>query len=290
MNRTVEAAFRSTQPSLHRKTRGDQSAVAPGEANQIGVEYGSYRLELRSAGRVEHESVRLLVVDDHSVVRHGAATLLRQQPGYEVVGEAKTAKEAIAQAILLQPDVVLMDIGLGDEGGLYAADKIGRACLNTSVVAFSASADPVHVKGMFAAGAKAYVLKTSEATVMLAAIRTALSGSHFLDPALSDALIEELQFFPKASRRPRAVLTPQQNRVLERIVWGYTNREIAAQLLVKRTTVNCYRLRICDKLGLKSKAELVRYGIAAGLLATREAAKRPSVCVLQQDLDRTTVA
>lgn len=226
--------------------------------------------------------VHVLVVDDHSVVRHGATGWLHAQAGFEVVGEAETAQEAIAQAIVLKPEVVLLDVGLRGEGGLSAAYKIVRTCPGTRVVAFSASADPVHVRGMLAAGATAYVLKTSEPSTVLSAIRAVLSGSKFLDPGLSDTLIEELDILPEVSHRSRDVLTPRENQVLERIVWGYTNREMAAELGIKITSVNTYRVRLCEKLGLKNRAEVVRYGITVGLTKTCPPTRRP-VSVLEPE-------
>lgn len=227
--------------------------------------------------------VRLLVVDDHSVVRHGATSWLRAQTGFTVAGEAATAREAIAKAILLKPDIVLLDVNLGDEGGLCAAYKIVRTCPETRVVAFSASSDPVHVRGMLVAGAAAYVLKTSDPSVVLSAIQVVIAGSRFLDPALSDQVIEELATLPAASRRSRSVLTPREAQILECIVWGYTNRETAAQLQIKTTSVNTYRIRLCERLGLTNRAEIVRYGMAIGLMATRPPSKHTPGSVLEPE-------
>lgn len=225
-----------------------------------------------------HPTVRVVVVDDHSVVRHGVISWLRVQAGYEVVAEAETAKIAIAQAILHKPDIVLLDVGLPEEGGLCAAHKIVRTCSQTKVVAFSASADPVHVRGMLAAGAKGYVLKASEPSIILSAIRAVTDGSRFLDPGLSDAVIEELDLFPNNSRS-RQVLTPRETQVLECIVWGYTNREMAAELGVNVASVNSFRIRLCEKLNLTSRNEIVRYGVAIGLVNMTKPAKRPASSV-----------
>jgi DNA-binding NarL/FixJ family response regulator len=212
---------------------------------------------------------------------------LNTQAGFEVVGQAETAQEAIAQAILLKPEVVLMDVGLTGEGGLCATSQTVRMCPGTKVVAFSASADLVHVRGMLAAGAMGYVLKTSELSIVLSAIRAVLSGSRFLDPGLSDAMIEELEIFPEVSRRSRDVLTPRETQVLECIVWGYTSTEIAAQLGIKTTSVNTYRHRFCEKLTLRNRAEIVCYGIAVGLMKTFPQAKRPSGSIFKPELPVT---
>lgn len=215
-----------------------------------------------------HLSVRVLVVDDHAVLRHGVIASLRSQTGYEIVGEGETAKEAVDQAMRFNPDIVLLDVILREDYGLCAASKIVRSCAGTKVVVFSASADPIHVRGMLAAGAAAYVLKTSDFTVVLLAIKASLSGSKFLDPALSGTLIEELNTFSPVGHKSRDILTPREAEVLNRTTCGYTNREISGELGITISSVNTYRIRVCEKLGLTSRAEMVRYGIAVGIMAT----------------------
>jgi two-component system, NarL family, response regulator NreC len=224
--------------------------------------------EQRGRIRSNSKNIRLLVVDDHIMLRRGLVVFLRAQTGFEIVAEADSAQGAIDGAILFNPDIVLLDVGLRGGDGLCAASKIVRTCLATKVVVFSASVDPVHVRGMLAAGAFAYVLKTSDCTLVLAAIRAALSGSRFLDPDLSGILIEELSTFPAVDRRSRDVLTPRETEVLKRTTWGHTNKEIAAELGISINTVNTYRIRLSEKLGLTGRAELVRYGVAVGLMAT----------------------
>ena len=237
--------------------------------------------------RTGSATVRLLVVDDHSVVRRGVTSWFQAQRGFEVTGEAETAREAVAQAILLKPDVVLLDVVLGDEGGLSAADQIVRSCLATRVVAFSASSDPVHLRGMFAAGARAYVLKTSEPTTLLSAIKSVLAGSRFLDPALSDDVIEELDTFATPKRGSRAILTQRETQVLKYIVWGFTSKEIATELRIKTASVSTYRVRLREKLNLESRTEIIRYGIAVGLMRTCPPSKRPTGTMLE---DRSMVS
>jgi two-component system response regulator NreC len=230
--------------------------------------------------RSSKPNVRLLVVDDHSVVRRGVIAWLHTLTGFEVVGEAGTAREAVDQAELLKPDVVLLDVGMPGEGGVSASSQIVRNCPKARVVAFSASADPVYVRGMLAAGASAYVLKTSELFTLLSAMRSVLAGSRFLDPGLSQVLIEEFYIFPEVGHRAQDVLTARETQVLQRIVCGYTGAEIAAELQIKVTSVNTYRTRLREKLGLKTRAEIVRYGTAAGLTARcPSVTQRPSIPV-----------
>lgn len=253
--------------------------VSPAEANATE---SSGWMEAASDSE-DSTHIRLLIVDDHSVVRHGATSWLKAHKGCHVVGEAETASQAVALAIQHKPDIVLMDIGLGDEGGLCAAYKIARTCPTTSVIAYTASSDPVHVRGMLAAGAKGYVLKTSDPPVLLLAISAVLEGLRFLDPGLSETVIDELALLPGTSRSTRELLTPREWDVLECIVWGYRNREIAAELRIKITSVNTYRIRICEKLGLKNKAEIIRFGVVAGLTATRISPQRPPNAAVGQD-------
>ncbi len=222
-----------------------------------------------------HHKVRLVIVDDHSVVRRGAVSWLSSQHCFQVVGEAAKARDALALAINKKPDVVLLDVLLEDECGLTVAQKIFRACPTTQIIAFSASADSIHVRGMIAAGAKAYVLKTSDLSVLLTAINKVCRGERFLDPGLSNLIVEELGLFPTRHHRSRDVLTARQREVLECMVWGYSNKEIAAELKIRTTTVNTHRVRICERLGLSGRGELVRYAIAAGLTTSRTGIKKP---------------
>jgi DNA-binding NarL/FixJ family response regulator len=271
MGETLRAASQwATSPKMSKREGEDLQVGTPREVWSFSKSQTS---ENRDHGQVplreiiaKRTTVRVLIADDHSIVRHGVTAWLHTHIGFDIVGQAESAKEALAQAILLKPDIVLMDVGLPEEGGVCATSQTVRTCLETKVVAFSASADPVHVRGMLAAGAMGYVLKASTPSTVLSAIRAVLSNSRFLDPGLSDSVIEELYIFPEVSRRTRDVLTLRETQVLERIVWGRTNTEIAFELDIKSTSVNTYRHRFCEKLGLKTRAEIVRYGIAVGLM------------------------
>ena len=232
-------------------------------------------------------TVRVLVVDDHFLVRRGAISLLRAQRGFEIVGEAESGSEAEDLSNQFRPEVVLLDVILQDQGGFSAARNIMRACPEAAIVAFSASADPVYVRGMLAAGARAYVLKASEPEVLLTAIRSVRSGSRFLDPGLSDALIEEFALFPEAAPHAQSVLTRRETQVLERIVWGYTNAQVAAELAIRLSSVNTYRIRLREKLGLTSRTEMVRYGVAVGLMSAVWAKRPPAGVKHLRAINRT---
>lgn len=218
----------------------------------------------RVANKEKHEG-RLLVADDCSVVRLGVVSWIHSQSTYSVVAETDNAKKAVQLSLLLKPNIILMDVTLGSESGVRVASEIRRLCGGTEIIAFTASADSMHLRGMLAAGAKGYVLKTSTLPVLLSAIRAVLRGSTFLDPGLSRQLIEELGLFPASRDRAKNLLTKRESQVLERIVWGYTDSQVAFDLSITRTTVNTYRMRLCEKLGLRGRAEIVRYGVAIGL-------------------------
>jgi DNA-binding NarL/FixJ family response regulator len=247
----------------------------------------SIALGQQSGTKSGSQNTRLLLVDDHALLRRGLIGWLRTQTKFEIIGEAETAREALAQAILFKPDIVLLDVALRGEGGIRVAFQIVHACPATRVIAFSASAEPVDVRGMLAAGALGYVLKTSDPSTVLSAIRAALAGRRFLDPGLSDVMVEELSLLAPAGRRSRDILTPRETEVLQRCVWGYTNREIGTQLSINTNSVNSYRTRVCGKLGLTSKAELVRYGIAVGLMKFPPPAKHLPSSVALSDMPST---
>ena len=275
----VAASIRSTSPEASRCQGNDIQLGRPQEDPLLSKTRNSGDRPDREVQPIEvptqPTTVRVLIADDHSVVRRGLAAWLDNQSGFEIVEQVDSAKEAVAKTILLRPDIVLMDVCLPVEGGVCATSQTVRASPGTKVLAFSASGDPVHVRGMLAAGARGYVLKTSEPSTILSAIRAALSDSRFLDPGLSDSMIEELDIFPAVSNRARDVLTGRETQVLQHIVWGCTNREIAFELNIKATSVNTYRHRFCDKLGLRSRAEIVRYGIAVGLIKGHPPTRRP---------------
>jgi len=210
--------------------------------------------------------IRLLIVDDHSVVRCGLANWIRSQIGLELIGEAASAEEALELTIVHRPDLVLLDIGLPGASGLAAMQRITQVSHGTKVIAFSATADHVIVRGMLAAGAKGYLLKTSDPSTIISAIKSVIAGSYFLDPGLSRSLIEELKLGPLTQGRAPEVLSSRQMQVLEQVGWGYSDKQIAAKLGISVNTVHSHRVRACEKLGLTDRAELVRFVMAVGLM------------------------
>jgi two-component system response regulator NreC len=211
---------------------------------------------------------RLLLVDDHAVVRSGLRMLLGSEPDMEIVGEAGTAREALEAVVRLQPTVVLMDIGLPDLSGIEAAARIKRARPETAVVALTIHEDEEYFFKMLQAGASGYVPKRAAPEELLTAIRAAASGEVYLYPSLAKILVRDhLSQVPasKAGRSPDG-LTEREGEVLAHLAEGASNSEIGEVLSVSPKTVARHRENIMRKLNLHSRTELVKYAIRKGII------------------------
>ena len=209
-------------------------------------------------------SVRVLIVDDHAVVRAGLKLLLDAQEDIEAVGEAGNARDAVFRMRALKPDVVLMDVVMPGESGLEATAKILHESPETKVLVLSMQDDPRYVREAFAVGASGYVLKEAADTELVAAIREVANGGRYVHPALGARLVTA-----DAEERRRAEEDPLSDRereVLRLLALGHTNQEIAKLLYISVRTAETHRAHIMQKLRLSSRAELVRYALAEGLL------------------------
>jgi two-component system, NarL family, response regulator NreC len=209
-------------------------------------------------------SVRILIVDDHAVVRSGLRLLLQAQEDLEPVGEAGTAREAIFQARALRPDVILMDVVMPDGNGLDAIPTLLHEQPDTKVLMLSMQDDPQYVRQAFSAGASGYVLKEAADTEVVAAVREVARGGRYVHPELGARLIAaEVDERRRADEDP---LSDREREVLRLLALGHTNQEIAKQLYISVRTAETHRAHIMQKLRLASRAELVRYALAQGLL------------------------
>jgi DNA-binding NarL/FixJ family response regulator len=209
--------------------------------------------------------IRILLADDHAVLRAGLRALLTAQGDLEVVGEASDGAEAIHLTQTLRPDVVVMDIGMPGVSGIDATARIKRDSPAIKVLILSMHDDRGYLRQVLRAGASGYVLKKAADTELLAAIRAAARGEVFLDPTLAKALVDEVME-PKAASGEAPALSDREREVLRLLAHGHTNQQVADRLCISVKSVETYKARLMEKLGLKGRAELVRHALQHGLL------------------------
>ncbi len=209
--------------------------------------------------------IKLILVDDHAVVRSGLRMLLEAQTDMEIVGEAENGREAVALAQSLQPDIILMDILMPDMNGIEATRLVKEAAPDTAVLALTMYEDDQYFFEMLKAGASGYVPKRAAPDDLVTAIRTIYQGEIFLYPSLTARLVQGYvrQNMPDASRNN---LTEREREVLILIADGLTNAEIAERLGISVKTVDRHRENLMRKLNLHSRVDLVKYAIKQGLI------------------------
>ena len=217
----------------------------------------------------EARRIRILLADDHAVLRAGLRALLAAQADLEVVGEASEGGEAIRLCQTLRPDVVVMDIGMPGVGGIDATARIKRDLPGTKVLILSMHDDRGYLRQVLRVGASGYVLKKAADTELLAAIRAAARGEVFLDRTLAKALVDEVMEPQAAGGEPPA-LSEREREVLRLLAHGHTNQQVADRLCIGVKSVETYKARLMEKLGLKGRAELVRHALQHGLLKETE--------------------
>lgn len=212
-------------------------------------------------------TIRLLVVDDHAVVRSGLRMLLENERDVEIVGEASSASEAMEVALKLRPMVILMDIGLPDLSGIDATREIKKRTPDISIVALTIHEDEEYFFKMLEAGASGYVPKRAAPEELITAIRAAATGQVYLYPSLAKLLVRDfLDGGRAAGEQTSSDLTDREQEVLTYLAEGANNSEIATSLVISPKTVARHRENIMRKLNLHSRAELVRYAIRKGII------------------------
>jgi two-component system response regulator NreC len=215
--------------------------------------------------------IRVLIVDDHGIVRAGIRSLLEDQADIEVVGEAGSGWKAVELALRLQPDVVLMDIAMGDLSGLEATQEIRERAPDVNVLALTMHDREEYFFAMLRAGALGYVLKESEPDELLAAIRAVHRGEAFLSPAVTKAVLEDYLAQHTDQPQPHSdSLTLREQEVLRLAAEGKTTREMAEMLHLSVKTVEKHRASMMHKLGLQSLPDLIKYAIRKGLIEVDE--------------------
>jgi DNA-binding NarL/FixJ family response regulator len=212
-------------------------------------------------------SLRVLLADDHAIVRRGLKLLIDSQPDMAVVGESADGNAAIEQATALKPDIVVMDISMPGMNGLVATRTLKRAQPNVTIVALTRHDDDTYLEELLRAGASGYVLKQSAPMELVQAIRAVAAGGVYLDPAMTSRVADGL-LARKAeiSGQPHAPISKRESEVLRLTAVGHSNKEIASQLKISVKTVEVHKANAMRKLGLTGRVDIIRYGVLQGWL------------------------
>lgn len=209
--------------------------------------------------------IRVVVADDHPLIRHGIRALLEDAGGFDLVGEAVDGEEAVELARRLKPDVLVIDIAMPRLTGLQAAERIGALNVPTQIVILSMHSDETRVQQALRAGVKGYVLKRSMSDELLSAIRALSRGEAYLSPAISTSVLAGWD-----ASSPLNLLTQREREVLQLVVEGHTNAEIAQKLYISVKTVEKHRASLMKKLDVRDMAGLIRIAVKHGLITLDE--------------------
>lgn len=211
--------------------------------------------------------LRILIVDDHQVVRDGLKLLINRQPDMEVADEAADGRSAATKAKELQPDIAIMDVSMPGMNGLDATKHLKKICPNVRIITLTRHAETGYLQQLLSAGASGYVLKQSSSSELIRAVRAVASGDSYIDPAITDKLIGSyLNRQTSEGSKSSGVLSEREEEVLRLIAWGYSNKEIAAKLQISVKTVEAHKANASRKLGLTSRIGIVRYALLRGWL------------------------
>ena len=214
------------------------------------------------------QKIRVVIADDHAVLRAGLRMLINTQPDMVVVAEAGDGLEAVRQATETKPDVVVMDITMPAMGGIQAIEQIRQALQQTQILVLTMHDDTAYLRSALAAGASGYVVKKSADSELISAITAVHRGQMFVDLASSSGAIQAALLNKERSRSgdPRSLLSQREKAVLTLVAEGYTNQQVADRLCLSVKTIETYRMRLAEKLGLRTRADLTRYALEIGLI------------------------
>jgi len=215
-------------------------------------------------------SIRILLADDHTVIRRGLRALLERQSGFEVVAEAADGREAVETAAAVNPDVAVIDIGMPNINGIEAARRITEKRPETAVVILSMHADESYVLRALKSGARGYLLKDSPEEDLIDAIRAVHAGKAFFSPEISKMLAEDYmrQMRQRGVEDSYELLTPREREILQMLGEGKSNKEVATQLNLSLHTVETHRGNVLEKLNLHSTAEMILYAVRKGIVTS----------------------
>jgi DNA-binding NarL/FixJ family response regulator len=214
-------------------------------------------------------TLRILLADDHVTMRHGLKLLIDGQPDMKVVSEASDGNAAIAGALAMKPDVIVIDISMPGMNGLVATRKLKQLQSDVAIVTLTRHTDDSYMQELLRAGVSGYVLKQSAPTELLQAIRAAANGGQYLDSALTARVTAAFAGKPgQRISRTASTVTARESEVLKLIATGYSNKEIAASLSLSVKTVEAHKANAMKKLGLNGRIDIMRYAALQGWLAT----------------------
>ncbi len=227
---------------------------------------------------VRAHKIRVMIADDHAILRAGLRMLVNAQTDMEVVSEASDGEIAVQTAREAKPDVVLLDLTMPRVGGMKALQAIVRDCHRVRVLVLTMHDDSAYLRSALAAGASGYLLKRAVDAELIAAIRAVHRGGIFVDPRLANILVQDV-LAKKGSKanftRPVNILSPRELQVLGLVARGYTSAEIAKQIFLGVKTIETYRSRFAEKLGLRTRSDVIRFAVQMGLLTSEALESEP---------------
>ena len=222
--------------------------------------------------------IRVMIVDDHAILRAGLRMLINAQADMEVVSEAPDGEKALQQVKETKPDVTLLDLTMPRVGGMKALQGIAQNCRETRVLVLTMHDDPAYLRSALAAGASGYLLKRAVDAELIAAIRAVHRGGIFVDPRLASILVRDVLAKKGTKAAPTQatnILSDRELQVLSLVARGYTSAQIAKQISVGVKTVETYRSRFAEKLGLRTRSDVIRFAVHMGLLTPETLESEP---------------
>lgn len=222
--------------------------------------------------------IRVMIVDDHAILRAGLRMLLNAQADMEVVSEVSDGERAVQTAQETRPDVALLDLTMPRVGGMKALERMARDCSETRILVLTMHDDPAYLRSALAAGASGYLLKRAVDAELLAAIRAVHRGGIFVDPRLANVLVQEVlakRSTKAGPARPVNILSDRELQVLGLVARGYTSQEIAKMIFLGVKTIETYRSRFAEKLGLRTRSDVIRFAVQMGLLTPETLESEP---------------